>query len=163
MQQALAPVLQQISQTTRSNALQVLAQAIQTLAGKLTEAQARQASLIATSSLAWAATEDEAADWARALVGLLPRAKDQDETRELILAVVYPTAAGSASDVVLEAIRARHSNAPAKEAGTTAGLAWIAETYPDLVRRPICPPPPQPTSLSGLKCPVAEAEDPTTR
>ena len=162
-QQTLAPVLQQISQTTRSDALQVMAQASQSLAGKLTEAQAQQATLVATSSLAWAATEDEAADWARALVGLLPCAKEQDETRELILAIVYPTAAGSASDVLLEGIRARHSNAPAKEAGTAAGLAWIAETYPDLVRRPICPPPPQPTSLSALKCPVAETEEATTR
>lgn len=155
--------MQQISQTTRSDALRVLAQAFQSLAGKLTEAQAQQASSVAASSLAWAATEGEAADWARALVGLLPRAKPQDETRELILAIVYPTSAGSASEVVLEAIRARHSDAPAKEAGVAASLAWIAETYPDLVRRPICPPPPQPTSLSGLKCPVAETEDATTR
>ena len=162
-QQTLAPILQQISQTTRSDALQVMAQVSQSLAGRLTEAQAQQATLVATSSLAWAATEDEAADWARALVGLLPRAKVQNETRELILAIVYPTAAGSASDVLLEGIRARHSNAPAKEAGTAAGLAWIAETYPDLVRRPICPPPPQPTSLSALKCPVAETEESTTR
>ncbi len=39
------------------------------LVAKLTEAQ--QALPIGTSSLAWAASENEAVEWARALVGLL--------------------------------------------------------------------------------------------
>jgi hypothetical protein len=77
---------------------------------------------------------------------------------ELVAAIVYPTAAGPATEVLLEAIRARHPDAPANQAGTAASLAWIAEKYPDLVRRPICPLPPQPTSLSGLNCPVAKPE-----
>jgi hypothetical protein len=95
-----------------------------------------------------------AAEWARALVALPPRATDKDGTRELVAAIVYPTAAGPATEVLLEAIRARHSDATANQAETAASLAWIAEKYPG----PICPPPPQPTSLSGLKCPVAETE-----
>jgi hypothetical protein len=37
------------------------------MAAKLTEAQAQEAFAIARSSLAWAASEDEAVDWARAL------------------------------------------------------------------------------------------------
>jgi hypothetical protein len=108
------------------------------------------------SSLAWAAKEDEAVDWARAVVALLPSAADQadqGETRKLVSAIVYPPAARLATDVLLDALRARHSDAPAKEGGTTPSVAWIAEKYPNEVRLPICPPPPQPTSISDLKCP----------
>ena len=71
-QQALEPLLQQIGKTTNPDALQALAQALQALAAKLTEAQAQQALTVAMSSLAWAATENEAVDWARAVVALLP-------------------------------------------------------------------------------------------
>jgi hypothetical protein len=69
--------------------------------------------------------------------------------------LLYPSAAGPATDVLLEAIRASHSDAPT-EAGTAASFEWIAKKYPDQVGVPICLPPPQPTSLSGLKCPVEE-------
>ncbi len=155
-QQALAVLQQQIGKTTDADALRALAQALEALPTKLTEEQAQQAFVAAVSSLAWAATEAEAVDWARAVVALLPSPKDQVDqggTRKLVSAIVYPTAAGPATEVLLDAIRARHSDAPAKEAGTTASLAWIAEKYPSEVRRPICPPPPQPASLSDLKCP----------
>ena len=127
---------------------------------KLTDAQMQQALTVVASSLAWAATEVEGADWARTLVGLLPLAKDQDGTSELVAAFVYPSAARAATEVLLDALRARHSDVPTKEAGMAASLAWLAEKYPDVLRPPICPPPPQPTSLSNLKCPVAETETP---
>jgi hypothetical protein len=153
-QQALGPLLEQIGKTTDRDALRALAQALQAMAPKLTEAQAQQAFTLAVSSLAWAATEEEAVDWARAAVALLPSTANQanqSETRTLISAILYPPAAGPATEVLLDALRARHADAPAKEAGTEASLAWVAEKYPDEVRRPICPPPPQPTS--GLNCP----------
>ena len=156
-QQALAPLLQQISETTDPDALGVLAQGLQAIAGKLTEAQAQQVFTVAMSSLAWAAKEDEAVGWARVVVTLLPSAADhadQGGTRKLVSAIVYPFAAGPATEVLLDALRARHSDAPAKEAGTIASVAWIAEKYPNEARRPICLPPPQPTSLSDLKCPL---------
>ena len=70
--------------TTDPDALRALAQALQALVAKLTEAQAQQAFNVAASSLAWAASEPEAAEWARALVALLPRATDKDGTRELV-------------------------------------------------------------------------------
>ena len=157
-QQALAPLLQQIGKTTDHYVLLALARALQTLPAKLTDAQAQQALGVAMSSLAWAATENEALGWARAIVALLPPAADQadqGETRKLVSAMVCPTAAGPATEILLDALRARRSDAPAKEAGTAPSMAWIAEKYPNEVHRPICPPPPQPNSLSGLKCPAS--------
>jgi hypothetical protein len=161
-QQALAPVLQQIRKTTDSRALRALAQGLQALAAKLSDSQAQQALTVAKSALAWTAEKEEAADWARAIVALLPHTADQDGARVLVAAIAYPTAAGPATEVLLEAIRARHSDAPPKEAGTEASLAWIAEKYPDVLRPSVCPPPPQPTSLSGLKCPIVEANIPAS-
>jgi hypothetical protein len=157
--QVIAPLLQQIGETTDPDVLRALAEALQALAPKRIEAQIHQGLIIAMSSLGWAATEDQAVDWARALVAFLPA--DQGEARNLVTAIVYPFAAGPATDVLLDAIRARHPDAPAKEAGTAASLAWIGQKYPDQIRRPICPTPPQPTSLSGLKCPVSESEAPS--
>jgi hypothetical protein len=155
-QQALAPLLEQIGKTSNPYALQALAQALRVVAAKLTEAQAQQALTVAMSSLAWAATEDEAADWARAVVALLPTAADQAdqaETQKLVSAITYPPAAGPATEILLDALRARRSDAPAKVTGTAASMAWIVGMYPNEVRRPICPRPPQPVSLSGLECP----------
>jgi hypothetical protein len=120
---------------------------------KLTDVQAQQALTVAISSLAWAGQDSEAVEWARLLVGLLPRAADQDGTRILVEAIVYPSAEGPATEVLLNALRAR-TDAPAKEVGMTASLAWIAAKYPQQAHRPACPTPPQPISSSGLKCPV---------
>ena len=106
-----------------------------------------QASKAAASSLAWAAEDDEAVEWAQALVALSHRAADQDG--KLAAAIAYPTAAGPATEVLLDAIRAGHPDAPAKEAGTEAALEWLAKKYPDVLGPPLCPQPPQP----GLKCP----------
>ena len=79
-----------------------------------------QASKVAASSLAWAANDDEAAEWARALVALSHRAADRDGM--LVAAIAYPAAAGSATEVLLDAIRAGHPDAPTKEAGTETAL-----------------------------------------
>ena len=63
---------------TDTDALWALAEGLQTLAGKLSEVQAVQASKAAASSLAWAAKDDEAVEWAQARVALSHRAADQD-------------------------------------------------------------------------------------
>jgi hypothetical protein len=151
-QQALEPLLQQINKKNDAYALQALAEALRAIEVKLSEAQAQKAFEVAMSSLAWAATEDEANAWARAVVALLPSAAVQDETRKLVSAMVYPTAAGPATEILLDALHARRSEAPAKEAGTAAIMAWIADTYPNEVHRSICPRPPQ----SNLKCPYQD-------
>jgi ABC-type transporter Mla subunit MlaD len=140
--QALDPVLKQIGQTTHPRLLPALAEALQALAPKLTEAQAAQASKAAAASLAWAADDKEAAKWARALVTLSQRAADRDGM--LVTAIAYPAAAGSATEVLLDAIRADHPDAPAKEAGTESALAWLVKIYPYVLRPPHCPEPLQP-------------------
>ena len=79
--QALDPLLKQIDQTTDREVLKALAQTLDALAAKLLNAQAEHASGVAGSSLAWAASEDEAADWARALVPLSARLSDEDAAK----------------------------------------------------------------------------------
>jgi hypothetical protein len=81
---ALAPLLQQIGKTTNPVALKGLAVALQAVAAKLTDAQAQQALAVATSSLTWAATENEAVDWASAVVALLRSATHQASQNETL-------------------------------------------------------------------------------
>jgi hypothetical protein len=150
--QALDPLLKQIGQTTDPGALRALAQALQALAAKLSEAQAIQASKVATASLAWAANGDEAAGWARALVALSRPSANRNGM--LVTAIAYPAAAGRATEVLLDAIRGEHPDAPAKEAGTEVALAWLAKKFPDILRPPICPTPLQP----DLKCPPSASQ-----
>jgi hypothetical protein len=156
----LNPVLKQIGQTTGVFSISPLAQALQALAPKLTETQTQHALPAVVSSFAWAATDDETTEWARALVALSVRLSDQEATNTLVAAVAYPVAAGSATEILLDAVHARHSYAPAKEAGTEAGLKWLATKYPEVLGPPVCPSPPQPTTISGLKCPSQTIELP---
>ena len=128
------------------------------LAPKITMAQAQGVLDQAQASLAWAASDKEAADWARALVALLDRAGDSQRTQKLVAAVGYPVAAGAATDILLEAIRARPPEPPATEAGTNAALGWLAAKYPNILDLPVCPDPPQDFDTSGLQCPGAEGQ-----
>jgi hypothetical protein len=143
-------VLNQIGQTTDSAALSKLAKVLQALAPKLSETEVVQTSNAAVSSLGWAASDGEAAEWARALVAFT----HPDRDRMLVAAVAYPTAAGDATEVLLDAIRAGHPDAPAKEKGTEAALEWLVKTFPDVLRPPLCPPPLQ--QQPALKCPSQE-------
>jgi hypothetical protein len=145
--QALDLVLKQIGQTTDPDALRALAQTLQAVPAKLSEAQAVQASMAAAASLAWAADDEESGEWARALVKLSRPAANREKM--LVEAIAYPASAGSATEVLLHAIREGHPDAPAKEVGTEAALQWLAERYSDVLRPPVCPPPLQ----FGLECP----------
>ena len=153
-EQAFDVLLREIGKATNGYVLEALAGALQAQAAKLTEAQVQRARAVAMSSLAWAAADDEAVSWARTIVALLPSPSKQDASRLLATTVIYPSAAGPATEVLLDALRERDLDAPAKEAGTAAMFGWIAAKFPKQVRRPICPTPPQPTSLSGLECPI---------
>jgi ABC-type transporter Mla subunit MlaD len=149
MGQVIEPVLKQIGQTTNPKALQALAQVLEALAERLTDAQAMQASKAAAASLAWAANDQEATEWARALVMLSRPAANRDGM--LVNAIAYPAAAGSATEVLLEAMRVGHPDAPPKEEGTEASLEWLANTYPYVLRPPLCPEPLEQQPV--LKCP----------
>ena len=88
--QALDPILTRIGGIDFGYALEALAQAFQTLAPKLTPEQAHKASDRAKTLLAWAASDKEAAEWARALVTLLDRAGDPDKTNKLVAMMMSP-------------------------------------------------------------------------
>jgi hypothetical protein len=158
-QQGLDPIVNLIGQTTKPDALRSLARALQVLATKatkLTDTQVRRTWPIAKSWLAWAGTEIDAAGWAWTLVALLDHVSEPVGTGELVTAIAYPSAAGPATEVLLDAIRARHPDAPTQETGTDAVLQWLAKKHPLVLRPPVCPSPPQPFEISGLKCPSQE-------
>ena len=150
--QALDVLLKQIGETTDPDAFRVLAEVLQALAPRLSDARAAQGSKAAASSLAWARSNMEAVEWARALVALTHPASGRDEM--LMSAIAYPTAAGSATEILLDAIRAEHPDAPVKEAGIEPALAWLAKKFPILLRPPLCPKPLQP----GLECPPSSRQ-----
>lgn len=150
-QQALDPILQKVAHTVDSNALSGLAKVVQALAPKLTDSQVQQAFHLCSSSLAWAASENEAAEWARSLAALSQRLRGQETTEKLVAAITYPTAAGPATDALIEAIRARNADAPTKEAGTNESLKWLVTKYPWVLNAPVCLQPPQ--SMPDFKCP----------
>ena len=152
--QALDPVLKQIGHTTNPDALRTLAQVLQALAPKLSKVQAEQASEDAAASLAWAANDEEAAEWARALVTLAHPAKRDGMVVNII---AYPASAGSATEILLGPIRAACPDSPAKEAGIEPALAWLAKTFPDVLHPPLCPEPLQ--TGPNLKCPSARQQD----
>ena len=155
----LDPILGQISNTTGSDELQALAQALTALAPKLAEAKARQVSEQAQASLAWAASEEEASDWARALIALLDRAGEPERTQKLVASVAYPAAGGEATDILLDGIRVSTPEPTAKKAGRNAALEWLATKYPDVLSPPACPNPPQDFEASGLQCPSDDTLD----
>jgi TIR domain len=147
---ALGLVLTQIGQTTDPDVIRARARTFQALAEKLTEAEA--ASKTAAASLAWAADGEEAAEWARALVALSRPLANREVL--LVNAIAYPAAGGPATEVLLDAIRGGHPDAPAKEKGTEAALEWVAKTFPEVLRPPRCPEPLQ----SDLKCPPSASQ-----
>jgi hypothetical protein len=69
-------------------------------------------------------------------------------------AIAYPAAGGSATDILLDAMRATRQDAPAKDKGTQAALEWLAKTFPEVLRPPVCPEPLQP----GPKCPSSASK-----
>ena len=82
----------------------------------------------------------------------------EDET--LVAAIAYLVAAGSATEVLLDEIRAKHSNAPPKSSGLASALDWLVANakYQSALQTPLCPQPPQPFEKSELRCPRRRAE-----
>jgi hypothetical protein len=144
--QTLGVLLKQIGSPTEPEMRLTLATALQTMKIDASP-QLTETVKVATASLAWSGNDREAAEWARALVALSHTQPNRDAT--LAAAIVYPASAGPATEILLDAIRAGRSDAPAKEAGTEPALIWLQKAFPDVLRGPLCPAPPQ----SDLKCP----------
>jgi hypothetical protein len=104
------------------------------------------------AALAWAPTTAVAVAAAGAAVSLLPRHQVEPAVQTIVELLKYPMAAGDATIVLLEGLKAIAPEAPGKEAGLDANLDWIARVYPliDLEAPPACPAPRWP----GLGCPA---------
>jgi ribosomal protein S7 len=129
-QTTLRLVLNAIQQTTDSDQLQALGQAVQAL-GTAVE-QREPAILLARRVLATTDAPKVAAAFAGALAALLSAKPPRRYVAEITELLKWPTAAGPATDVLLEALHERVSDAPGKEAGLDATVAWVAATYPDI-------------------------------
>ena len=93
-QQVLDPIELKVAHTNDPNARGAFAKVIQALAPKLAESQVQQAFRLSSSSLARAISEDEAEEWARSLVTLSLRLRDQKNTEGLVAAITYPPPLG---------------------------------------------------------------------
>ena len=148
---ALPPTIQRIAGSWRSRSasltssytLVALAQVLQALPVKLTEAPASQALDVVLQQIGQTTNPDAHPDALMALAQAL---------QALAVKLTEAAAAGSATVVLLEEICARHPDAPLKEGGTKAALAWLATRYPWVLHPPACPPP-QSVANSGRKCP----------
>jgi hypothetical protein len=103
----LEPLLAAIKGTTNPDALRALAHALQTLAPKLSDLQKQLAAEWARRVLGWAPGAEPAKVWARVLAMLLPRDPADRYVSGIVEALKYPTTAGSATDVLHDALHDR--------------------------------------------------------
>ena len=68
---------------------------------------------------------------ARSTLPLDP-AKPESYVAAIVELLKWPTTAGRATDALLEVLHERVPEAPGKEAGLDATVAWVAATYPDI-------------------------------
>ena len=149
--QALKAIFDQLELMTNPLAPRPeLALALKSIATKLPAAQAEKALVAAASSLGWSATAEEATLWAAALAALTHSTSFSGNILATVIA--YPTAAGEATEILLDAIRAGRPDVPAKDRGTESALEFLVKAHPQVLH-PVCPPPPQ----AGLQCPPQEA------
>jgi hypothetical protein len=153
--QALLPVIEEwIGAADDSAGLRDLGAAVNDLAPKLTADQAKSVLPRARSAVAWAGRDDEAETWAGALAALLAHLPGPERVPELAQALKYPMAGGSATGVLLDALRTADPAAPGGDAGLDANLDWLRQAYPalNLDAAPACPEPPP---ARGFACPTA--------
>jgi hypothetical protein len=130
-----------------------LTEAAQSLTGDLTVEQTRSTLAVVRPVLAWEHTRDKAAAWATAFAMLLSKNHSENYVADIVEVLKYPTLAGPATDVMLDALRDIDARAPGREAGLAASLEWLRTTYPsiDLDARPHCP---SPLEQRDVACPV---------
>jgi hypothetical protein len=149
----LAPVFEDLARTTDPRKIRELAQVPQVLASPLEAEQVREPLARVRAGLAWASTPHEAVAWTQALVALLPREQPEPYVALIVELMKYPTAAGTATGLLLDALHRTDPKAPGNDAGLAATLAWLRTTHPaiDLDKRPACPKPP--SDQQDVTCP----------
>jgi hypothetical protein len=126
-------------------ALSSLAHAVQALAARAGSEERGALLDLIRATLACMGSADTSRVLAVAVASLMGQTPDRDFATAIVDVLKYPTAAGEATDVLLDALHTRFSDAPGKEAGYEANLAWIQQTFPaiDVTSPPLRPPPPE--------------------
>jgi hypothetical protein len=130
-----------------------LARAAQSLAGELTVEQTQPSIATLRTVLAWTPAAKDAAAWAAAFAALLPK-DGQHTIAEIVEVLKYPSVAGPATGVLLEALRVVDPAAPGADAGLPANLEWLRESHPSINHDalPTCPTPPP--EMQDIACPA---------
>ena len=148
-------VLRAIGETTNTYALRTLGGALQALAPRLDPAQVAEALATIRGLLAWAPDDATAERFAAGYALLLRPSPPEVFAREIAGALRFPTSAGPATGVLLQAASEALPGAPEAGAGRKAMLEWLGRTYStvDLKAPPACPPPPPAFAAQGMACP----------
>ena len=112
--------------------LWALALAVQALAPELDPKHTEAAIEAVRTVLANADMLDVATAFARALALTLPANPTKPYVAVIVDLLKWPTTAGPATDALLEVPHERVPEAPGKEAGLEATVAWVPATYPDI-------------------------------
>jgi hypothetical protein len=136
-----------ISQTTDADLLRAWAAAVGALGVRTPTAARRRAMELLLVPLASTGSPFRAAALAEAIASLLPTEPLETYVSRIIELLKWPTTAGPATDVLLNALHQGVPGAPGKEAGLNATVAWIAETYPNVDLT--SPPEPPPSGSTG--------------
>lgn len=113
------------------------------LLGMLGERRPAESGDLLRSLAAWSQTPDQASAATRAFLARQPSSDSQTRLAALIEILKYPTAAGDATNLILDAIKTIDANAPGSTAGLDANLRWLSQAYPSIHinNPPACPPP----------------------
>jgi hypothetical protein len=128
---------------------EAIARALLALSSRgLPDAQREQVLATAKSALAWTGSTEEAAAWAHAIAALLPDDPHQ-ATVQIVEALKYPTATGTPTDILLEALKKPWPEDYGEIAGKTLPdqdvLDWLEGHLPD--GRNLTDPPARPEML----------------
>lgn len=121
-------LLQAIQNSTLPDQRRTLVEALGELVIELPAEQDAKALVLIRTNLAKAASDDEAEQWGKVIVNMLQRRSHEEHVAETIEVLKYPTAAREkATDVLLEGLRTRFSDAPS--AGLRETVAWMKERF----------------------------------
>jgi hypothetical protein len=144
---AVARLLAAAERDDRPYALRDLAEAVQALGEKVsTDAKKRTVEILLTP-LAVTDESRTAAALAGAITAIQPVESIETYVADIAELLKWPTTTGEATDTLLDSLHQRVPNAPGKDAGLEATVAWIAKMYPNVDLT--SPPEPPPSGSTG--------------
>jgi hypothetical protein len=126
-----------IKQTTNPFILWPLAEAVQALAGKLSDSQAPGLLPPVRGLLANARGDNAAEAWASVIAKLVAHEPNDVFLSAIVEVLKYPTAAGKPTDALMAALQTRFPNVPELKGGLDTALPWLEmQLGADVVSRP---------------------------